>query len=158
MKKISANLSKETLINSNEAHLYHIELLNRENDPILKKYVDRKVIQIFTPAEYELMKSIKFFGSYDKVTILHNPTNVAGPAMEDPEELKDLVARFTELFGKAPANNALPANIKERVLLAELSSEYQIQFGEEVPAEFKTYAALKAAYDAKVAALDTNKE
>lgn len=155
MKKIPCNLKKEVLISENEAHLYHIELLNREHDPVKKEYVDKKVVQKFAPAEYELMKSIKFFASYDKVNIFHNPTNVVGPISEDPEVLKALVARYTELFGKAPANNAKMETIEEKVAFAELSVEYQILFGAEVPAELKTSAQIQEVLDAKAKESET---
>ena len=107
--------------------------------------MERKVTQKFTPAEYKTMKDIKFFAHYDSVNVLHDPTYVGEEQLMDPEELKALIAEYTEMFGKAPANNAKPENIKNKVEFGKLSVEFQIKHGKEVPADIKTVEALKEA-------------
>lgn len=137
-KKIKANQLPEMEILSSEAHLFHVELLKRENDPAKKEYVDRKVIQKFAPNEFKLMKDIKFFASYDKVTIIHNPELQGPPVTSDPEALKALIEEYTELFGKAPVGNMKMETLLFKVAFEKLSQEYQIKFGQEVPAAIKT--------------------
>ena len=85
-KKIQANKSSEFQIKETEAHLYHLELVKKENDPIKKEYVERKSIQKFAKREYLQMKDVKFFAHYDRVTILHDPTYKGEEPIMDGEE------------------------------------------------------------------------
>ena len=70
---LQANKRKTYKIKESEAHLYHVELLTRTDDPVNKRYIDHRNVQMFDGKGFQQFKKFKPAGILE-VEILHDPT------------------------------------------------------------------------------------
>lgn len=171
---IKANNAKEVEIFEDEAHLVHLRLAVKHNDPIKKEYVEHSNTQSFTRHDYDNMKNSGFFNQYDSVEILHHPDMKKGEALEPgkgsaptddaaalaAKELADLRAKYGELYGNPAPEGASIQDLRELIDVkanqiaqeraAQIMSELDSLTDEELTAEYKKIAKKQANEDATV--------
>ena len=121
VKKIPGNLIPQHQIPEDEAHLVHLRLTKRQNDPVGKKYVDRVQTQNFTVADFRQMQRNNFLADYDNVEIIHDPMQRSVAAGDKPLEKMtraELVVLHKEKFGNEPTDTETKA-----VILNKLAGE-----------------------------------
>lgn len=112
-----------------EAHLLHVKLTRKTNDPIKKEYVEKSnTVQLSAP-EYERMEKNGDFDEYDSVTLLHDPRPKARAKADETGD----VPSDTPAAAKKPIRSTQDAQMRYKELT-----------GQDAPAD-KNFTELKEA-------------
>jgi hypothetical protein len=132
---MKANIDKNHDIKEKEAHLYHVKLTSRENNPQTKQYDEVIKVQKFTVKDFKQMDKNKFLAqNFYKVEVLHNPEIVEVATTTKQTEATS--AADTNGAGAATTGTTKTAEKtlskkKEKELLADLQIQYKEKYGEE---------------------------
>lgn len=146
-KTMRANQNKEVEIFVDEAHMFHLLLVTKENDPVKKEYVERKVVQSFSPIDFRSMKGSGFFSQYDNVLILHNP---------DENEVDDQGNLITgnEKKPEAEKDSENKKAADDDAELAELRKVYAELHGVEAPKDIPAQTLAQMNYERRGALIE----
>lgn len=112
-----------------EAHLLHVKLITKVNNPLTKKYDEKSTVVQLSAPEFERMEKNETFKQYDEVELLHDPRPKA--------EIK------ADKTGDVPSNT--PAAAKKPIRSTQdAQMRYKELTGEDAPTD-KTFTELKEA-------------
>jgi len=112
-----------------EAHLLHVKLITKVNNPLTKKYDEKSTIVQLSAPEFERMEKNETFKQYDEVELLHDPR----PKAEIKADKTGDVPSSTPAAAKKPIRSTQDAQMRYKELT-----------GEDAPTD-KTFTELKEA-------------
>jgi flagellar motor switch protein FliM len=113
-----------------EAHLLHVKLIQKVNNPITKKYDEKSTTVQLSAQEFERMEKNETFKQYDEVELLHDPRPKAeikadktgdapvktpAAAKKPIRSMQDAQMRYKELTKQDAPSDKSFAELKEAI-------------------------------------------